>query len=55
LTPRLAESPDPARRLRAVHRLCANAVVEIALGVAILLIVAWLGITMPGAPAPHIH
>jgi len=55
LTPELAQSASAQARVRATHRLCVNSAIEIALGVAIIVIVAWLGITQPAASAAHMH
>lgn len=55
LTPELARSTDAPARRHAMHRLCVHSAIEIALGVAIILIVAWLGITQPAVTAEHMH
>jgi putative copper export protein len=55
LTPRLAQSATALARRRTTRRLCFNSVAEIALGVAIIVIVAWLGITEPAASGTHMH
>jgi putative copper resistance protein D len=55
LTPELAKSTNTLVRSRATHRLCVNSVVEITLGVAIIGIVAWLGVTEPAGSGAHMH
>jgi putative copper resistance protein D len=55
LTPGLARSANAHAAARLTHRLCVHAAIETALGVAIIAIVAWLGITEPVAGGAHIH
>jgi len=55
LTPKLAQSTNAIAQSRVTQRLCVHSAVEIALGVVIILIVAWLGIIEPAANQPHMH
>jgi putative copper resistance protein D len=55
LTPDLARGTAAPARERAAHRLCVHSAIEIAFGIAIIVIVAWLGITVPGAGGEHMH
>jgi putative copper resistance protein D len=55
LTPALAQSTEPSAHRRVTHRLCVHSAIEIALGIAIILIVAWLGIMQPAVTAEHMH
>jgi putative copper resistance protein D len=54
LTPALAQPATPGRN-RAVDRLWIASAIEITLGIVVIAIVAWLGITVPGAGAEHMH
>jgi putative copper resistance protein D len=57
LTPDLASaSADPRLRARTARRIHANALAEIGLGIAIIVLVGWLGILAPGVTAhAHLH
>ena len=57
LTPDLASaSADPRLRARTARRIHANALAEIGLGIAIIVLVGWLGILAPGVAAhAHLH
>ena len=53
LTPRLVQGAERDARVRALNRLRLNAVIEVAIGAAIILIVAVLGRTPPGLHREH--